>query len=403
MRDGLRHGARALRNPSLGSDAVAQRVYARQRLDASSVAQLESADRSEEALERFVEFEERAYHFGRTSPAALEAAVARVSGHATAAAALAIVSGGGRAGALAEPDGAVGDAQPAYRSAVLAQLKQLDGYADAEQRAYEAISRVHAAASGDGVSDDAAREAATLAALADERASASASATERAPFEQPGLSEAEVVEMLAVDAARFRLPELLDPAIAQLLFDAQFFAPEFDLPAPELERLHRAERASAPADALDASAAGAGKFVMLPASVAPFTTLVPLGRATPAFRYVADLGPDANYLTQRERETIARRVARASDGACVGFDPQAAARRIARNRQRRFQAKRPGEFFIVDTTPKEGALRGSRSKPSGRVVVHERGTARPGTEEEHEEARGYLGHGPRRPHRLTFG
>lgn len=389
-----------MRNPSLGSAALAERVYARQRLEPSSGAQLEAADRSSAALERFVEFEERAFHFARTSPAALEALAAR----AAAAAPSPLAPERSRPHALAEPEAPSGRGQPAYRSRVLAQLRKLDAYAAAEANAFEAVSRAHEAKAGGGTAgpSGAVAEAEQLARAAEARAGAD----EAAPFEHPGLSEPELVELLGADAARARLPELLCPQVAQLLFDAQYFAAEFDLPAAQLHAARQAEaharEQAEPGEAAGATGAKGAGFVTLPASVAPFTTLVPTGRTTPRFRFVADLGPDANYLTKREQETIARRAARAQDGARAGFDPAAAAARIARNRQRRFQQKRPGEFVVVDTTAEEGALRGSRARPVGRVVVHERGASRPGTAEEHAEAKRYLGHGAQRPNRLRF-
>lgn len=402
MQAHLALGARALRNPSLSSPAVAERAYARQRLDASSAAQLESADRSA-ALERFVEFEERAYHFGRTSPQRLEALAAKAAAQALP---LAAPRRAGPRHPLSEPEELVAGSQPAYRTAVLAQLKKLDGYTQAERNAYEAVTRAHSAKEKGGAKaaeSPEAEEAEAIARMAEAREGGGADG----PFEHPGLSEAELVELLAADAARYRLPELLSPAIAQLLFDAQYFAPEFDLPHGELEQRRRAE-ARASAEGAQAAGVGAGAalstgFVTLPASVAPFTTLVPTGRSTPKFRYVADLGPDAHYLSKREQETIARRAARAQESVQVGFDPAAAERRVARNRQRRFQQKRPGEFVVIDTTAQEGALRNSRAKPSGRVIVYQQGTSRAGTEEEHDEARRYLGHGATRPHRLRFG
>jgi hypothetical protein len=220
-----------------------------------------------------------------------------------------------------------------------------------------------------------------------------AASADEARFEHPGLTEAELVEMLAADAARYRLPELLRPEVAQLLFDAQYFAPECDLPE------HMRQWADG-AGALAGEQRGATAFVTLPAALAPFTTLVQTGRTTPSFRFVDDLGPDAHYLTPRELETVRRRARRAAVGDEVGFDPDAARRAIARNRQRRFQGKRAGEFVVIDTSGKGG--RKSAMPPGGRVRVHEKGSARAGTPAEEDEAHRYLGYGKRRPHRLRF-
>jgi hypothetical protein len=374
-------GARALRNPSLSSAEVVARVYGRQAATDPHQGNVEGAELSA-ALLPYVEWEQRAHHFGRTAPHRLRA-------HAESS----LLRGGGSADAAHHPYAEVAEpiagAQPAYKAAVLSQLRKLDSYAQTERRALAAVNRLHALTSGEPTAD--------ADADADEPAAAAAHGAAEASFEHPGLSEAELVEMLAADAVRYRLPELLSPHVAQLLFDAQYFAAEFDL-GPDEPR-----PAAAAVAALRGERGDGGGFVTLPAAVAPFTTLVQTARRTPAFRFVDDLGVDAEYLSKRELETLRRRAARASAGDEVGFDEHAAARTIARNRQRRFQGKRQGEYVVIDTTAQPGsARRGQRGQPSGRVHVHERGAIRAGTADEVTEARGYLGFGRRRANRLRF-
>lgn len=399
VRERLREGAKALRRPALASEEVVQRVYARQRLDHASASSstLLHPDMSG-PLERFIEFEQRAHHFGRTSPEALQSAAAGMLG----AEGGGVLREGGASDApapLSEPELPPAEPSPAYSASVLSRLRKLDLYDRAEQTTVEEMLALAAEARLDERSegdDDTPHppppEPPAMPGAHDERGAArGASPPSAAPSTHPGLSPTEVAQMLAEEAHRAGVPELATAELATLLFEAQYFDRSVDL---------RPDERCAPAElhSLIAAESARKAGTRLPEAEAAFTTVLP-GRSggAPQFRFVDDAGEPGSVaaLEPRELAALRRRAKRAASPSRGHFDPEYARERMHRNSGRPHVKKRQGEWVVIDSSSgRRPGGRGGRKEPQlPHVHVHVRGKRVDATLADRLQAHAYLGRG----------
>lgn len=352
--DQLVQGARSMRRPQLKSPAFVKRLLRRHTRDLNRAQRGVDEDWAS-AVDRFWEFEHRATSFARTSPAAL---AAESSGSDNA-----VFDMGHdeerNAPPLAEAVTAPDGGRPALHPVALGRARRLDEIARVERELegeLETSLAVVDDVSDAGMRQDGGGAADNVGALATTDIGANA---------HPGLTVGELRAMLAADAPRLGVTSVVNEEVVALLYAAQFFDADYDLPADEAPAYRRTEAVSSSMDdvvargeELDAAATAAAEA----------------------------LSPQESEAARRLRDRLFRDRPKA-------LDPSSSLRRLERNLAPRPPARR-GAYLVLDTSlvkrSRGHAAKRAGGPPLSALAVDDQGR-RAATDEELREARKVLG------------